>query len=165
MESFVRNFVRSSLIWLALGVGVGLSMALWPVDHLVYRPAHVHAALLGFVSMMIFGVAYHVMPRFAGRPLPSRTLPRVHLWLGNLGLAMMSGGWLLRPTWFQLGDLSLRIGGVVEAVGLGIFIYNIWKTLAEPKAMKRARATVLGDEPGGKGRPLPMAEPPEGEKS
>ena len=64
----VRAFLKSSLAWLALGVTPwrrdgGTS----GVD--LYRLAHVHMMLLGFVAMMIFGVAYHVIPNFAGFPL------------------------------------------------------------------------------------------------
>ncbi len=164
MEAFVRNFLRSSLIWLAVAAALGVSMALWPADHLAYRPAHAHAALLGFVSMFIFGVAYHVIPRFTGRPLESRSLARIHLWLANVGLALMVGGWLMRPTWYRTGDVALKVGAVVSAVALGCFIYNMWRTLSEPAAAKRARQTVLSAErPAGKGRPLPLVEePPEG---
>ena len=71
MEPFVRNFIRASLVWLGLGVSLGVAMVIVPQYALVYRPAHMHANLLGFVSMMIFGVAYHVLPRFVGRPLHS----------------------------------------------------------------------------------------------
>lgn len=132
MTSFVRDFIRSSLVWLAVGGLVGLSMAFLPGEALVYRPAHVHANLLGFVSMMIFGVAYHVMPRFAGRPLPSRRLPALHLWLANSGVALLVGGWLLRPTLAGPGDLLVRSGAVVSGGGIGLFIWTIWKTVGGP---------------------------------
>jgi hypothetical protein len=84
MEPFVRNFVRSSLLWLGGGVLLGMWMAVSP-QAIIYRPAHVHANLLGFVSMMIFGVAYHVIPRFAGSPLRSRRVAMAHLWVSNIG--------------------------------------------------------------------------------
>lgn len=132
MTSFVRNFVRSSLAWLGIGGLIGLSMAFLPGEALVYRPAHVHANLLGFVSMMIFGVAYHVMPRFAGRPLPSRRLPALHLWLANAGLALLVGGWLLRPSLRLPGDLLVRSGALLSAAGIGLFIWLIWKTVGGP---------------------------------
>lgn len=130
MTPFVRNFIRSSLVWLAVGGLLGLSMAYLPGEALVYRPAHVHANLLGFVSMMIFGVAYHVMPRFAGRPLPSRRLPSVHLWLANAGLAGLVAGWVLRPSLRAAGDLLVRSGGLLTGAGIGIFIWLIWKTVS-----------------------------------
>ena len=91
MEQFVRVFLKGSLAWLALGVTMGVAMAVHPV-WTVYRQAHMHMMLLGFVTMMIYGVAYHVIPRFAGFPLYSRRAPVIHLWISNVGLALMVVG-------------------------------------------------------------------------
>ena len=130
MEPFVRNFIRSSLLWLGSGVLLGLWLALAPIQAIVYRPAHVHANLLGFVSMMIFGVAYHVIPRFTGTPLRSRRLAFVHLWVANIGLVGLVGGWLLRPTLWTAGTVILTIGALASATGAFLFIGNLWQTLA-----------------------------------
>lgn len=132
MEGFVRGFIRASLVWLGLGVLIGLSMAFWPGEALVYRPAHVHANLLGFVSMMIFGVAYHVIPRFTGNPLHDRRLSFLHLWVANLGLALLVGGWIARVWWAEIGSYAVRGGGTASAVGAFLFIYNLWRTLNRP---------------------------------
>ncbi|HEX6588350.1 MAG TPA: hypothetical protein VF039_04960, partial [Longimicrobiales bacterium] len=78
MTPYVRRFIRSSLFWLGVGVVLGVLMTAWPAA-IQYRTAHMHANLLGFVSMMIFGVAYHVMPRFSGNPLRSPAEARWHL--------------------------------------------------------------------------------------
>lgn len=129
METFVRNFVRASIVWLGVGVLIGVSMAFWPAEAMVYRPAHAHANLLGFVSMMIFGVAYHVIPRFAGRPLHSRRLPRLHWWVANAGLASLVGGWILRVAAPGAGTMLVRGGALLSAVGAFLFIHTIWRTL------------------------------------
>ena len=63
MQWFVKAFLKASLVWLSLGVTLGVAMAAHPT-WTVYRPAHVHMTALGFVTMMIYGVAYHVVPRF-----------------------------------------------------------------------------------------------------
>ena len=129
MEPFVRNFIRASLVWFGAGIVLGLSMAFWPADTLAWRPAHAHAHLLGFVSMMIFGVAYHVIPRFSGSPLTSRGLARAHFWVANAGLAAMVGGWIVRVWLRATGAALLGLGGTLTAVGAAFFIYNIWRTL------------------------------------
>jgi cbb3-type cytochrome oxidase subunit 1 len=149
VETFVRNFIRSSLIWFGTGVLLGLGMAWWPAQHLAYRPAHMHANLLGFVSMMIFGVAYHVIPRFAGSPLRSRTLARAHLWIANLGLAGMVGGWILRVWVRTPGTVLLRTGAGLSAVGAFLFIYNIWRTLGSGRVgIARGASPVAHARPG-----------------
>lgn len=137
METFVRGFIRASLVWLGVGVLLGISMAFFPGRALAYRPAHVHANLLGFVSMMIFGVAYHVVPRFTGNPLHDRRLGPVHLVAANLGLALLVAGWIVRVWAFAAGDAMVRAGGAASAVGVGLFIYNIWRTLGPAPAARR----------------------------
>jgi cbb3-type cytochrome oxidase subunit 1 len=141
MDPFVRNFIRSSLVWLGVGVLLGLWMTL-EARAVIYRPAHLHANLLGFVSMMIFGVAYHVIPRFTGNPLRSRRAATVHLWLANGGLAALVGAWLLRATVPGFTGIGLAVGGVLSAVGAFLFILNIWLTLgtsaAKPATMRPA---------------------------
>lgn len=159
MEPFVRSFIRASLVWFGVGILLGLGMVWWPAEHLIYQPAHGHAHLLGFVSMMIFGVAYHVIPRFAGSNLRSRRLAFIHLWVANLGLAGMVGGWLLR-VWVSWGSTLLGVGGGLTAIGAFLFIYNIWMTLGP---VKRADLVGIGQQPGvppGMTRPKGPLQPP-----
>lgn len=128
MDWFVKVFIKSSLCWLGLGVLLGLTMVAVP-SAIIYRPAHVHANLLGFVTMMIFGVAYHVLPRFSGRPLHSSRLAILHLYLANAGVAGMVLGFLLRPNLGSPGTALLAAGGTASAAGAFLFIYNIWQTI------------------------------------
>ncbi len=129
MDPFARRFIRSALAWFVVGGLLGLFLAFAPMQAAVIRPAHVHANLLGFVSMMIFGVAYHVIPRFTGVPLHSRRLPSLHLWLANLGLAGLVGGWIVRVGSLPAGQLLVGGGAVFSALGGALFVYNLWRTL------------------------------------
>ena len=52
MDWPVRSFLRASLTWLALGVTLGVAMAFHP-GWTIYRPAHEHMNLVGFVTMML----------------------------------------------------------------------------------------------------------------
>jgi heme/copper-type cytochrome/quinol oxidase subunit 1 len=128
MDPFVRRFIRASLVWLGVGVTLGLAMAVHP-PAAVLRPAHMHANLLGFVSMMIFGVAYHVIPRFVGRPLYSPRAATAHLWAANAGLAGMVAGFVLRLSRPEVGLPVLAVGAVLSAAGALAFIVNLWRTL------------------------------------
>jgi cytochrome c oxidase cbb3-type subunit 1 len=149
MESYVKLFIRSSLIWLGTGVVLGVVMALFPFHAMVLRPAHAHANLLGFVSMMIFGVAYHVLPRFTGNPLHSGRLAFAHLVVANGGLALFVGGLVVRGL-FGAGGVLVPGGALLSGAGAGLFIWNIWRTLdgtpvtARPELVRlavRGRAT------------------------
>ena len=142
MEWFVRAFLRASLAWLALGVTLGVGIAVNPA-WIVYRPAHVHMNLIGFVTMMIFGVAYHVIPRFTGRALHARALAGAQFWVCNAGLAGMVTGFVLRAHHGRAGTIVLIAGGVLEAIGAYGFAYNIWRTLGVKEPARPARARPL----------------------
>lgn len=131
MDWFSKAFVKSSLIWLALGITLGVCMAMHPA-WIVYKPAHAHMNLLGFVVMMVSGVGYHVLPRFTGHPLHSPRLAGWHWWLANPGLALMVAGFALTPRFVPVGEGLLVAGGLLSAAGTCTFIYNIWRTIDGP---------------------------------
>ena len=128
MDWFAKAFLKSSLAWLGLGVTLGVGMAMQPL-WIIYRPAHLHLNLLGFVTMMIYGVAYHVVPRFTGHALHARRLAGWHWWISNVGLALMVAGFMLRPYLQRAGGLLLAVGGALSALGAYAFIYNVWRTI------------------------------------
>jgi cbb3-type cytochrome oxidase subunit 1 len=143
MDWFARAFIRASVTWLALGVTLGVAIAVLP-QWIVYRPAHMHMNLLGFVAMMFFGVAYHVLPRFSGRPLHRPRLAAAHWWLANLGLAIMVAAFVMRggalvPA--AVATACLAIGGTASAIGAYAFAYNVWCTLGAGGMKRQAGAT------------------------
>jgi len=142
MDWFARAFIQASLLWLALGVTVGVGMAVHPA-WTIYRPVHMHMTLLGFVTMMIYGVGYHVLPRFSGSPLWSRRLAGIHVWASNAGLALMCIGFSLRvqtESSQTTAGMILGAGGVLSAIGAYLFAFNLWRTIGKPAA----RLTALG---------------------
>jgi cbb3-type cytochrome oxidase subunit 1 len=131
MEWFVRAFLKASVSWLAVGVTLGVAMIAYP-SWIIYRPVHMHINLLGFVTMMIFGVAYHVIPRFSGSALHDRRLAAGHWWIANVGLLLMVAGFVARPTAVLPAPASvvmLAVGGTLSALGAYLFAYNVWRTL------------------------------------
>jgi cbb3-type cytochrome oxidase subunit 1 len=139
VERHVTGFLRSSLCWLVVGTSLGAAMAsharlLW------MRPAHLHALLLGFVMMMIAGVAYHIIPRFAMAPLHAPRLATAHLVIANIGLALMVTGFLLRGQSVGGGPEILAMGGVLSLAGAWAFAWNIWRTLDAAVPLVRLRA-------------------------
>ena len=137
MTWFVRAFLKSSLAWLTLGVTFGAVMAAYPA-WTVYRLAHIHMLLLGFVAMMIFGVAYHVIPRFAGFQLHRADLARLHWWIANAGLLLMVAGFITRVHTAAIGTIVVATGGALSALGAYTFAYLIWRTIDGPTEMRKA---------------------------
>jgi cbb3-type cytochrome oxidase subunit 1 len=139
MDWFVKAFVRASLVWFTVGIGLGLAMAAHP-EWVVYRPAHGHMNVVGFITMMVFGVGYQLLPRLFGHPLHSRRIAVAHWWLANLGLAGMVAGFILAP---HIGASSAPVtatGGLLFSVGAFAFVYNMWRTFDAADARARARA-------------------------
>jgi cbb3-type cytochrome oxidase subunit 1 len=145
MTWFVKAFVKASLAWLALGVTLGVAMAAHPT-WTVYRPAHMHMTLLGFVTMMIYGVAYHVIPRFTGVPLHSARAAGWHWWMSNVGLALMVVGFFVRAGGAEAGTPILAAGGTLSALGAYTFAYVLWRTIDGPAKMRQATARVRASE-------------------
>ena len=153
MEWFVGAFIRASVAWLAVGVTLGIAMAVnqpWTI----YRTAHIHINVLGFVAMMIFGVGYHVLPRIAGRLLVQPRLASAHWWLANIGLALLAAGFMLRPHGLAIAPAALAGGAALSAAGAYAFAWNIWRTLA---AADRRRAAAAGRATDAARRALPLA--------
>ena len=158
MDWFVKAFMKASLSWLAAGVTLGVAMAAYP-SWIIYRPAHLHMLVLGFVTMMIFGVAYHVVPRFTGHPLYGRRAAGWHWWISNAGLLLMAVGFLLRPHAGSSAIPVLTAGGVLAALGAYLFAYLIWRTIDGPAAVRRAAAEAAARATARRGGALPLADP------
>lgn len=103
-----RMFILAALIYALLGGLLGIVWLAHPglVPGNVPR-MHGHLMLLGFVTMMIYGVGLHVLPRFSGRSLFSERLGHVQFVLANLGLWVMIAGWLI------VHNPTVAIGGAM----------------------------------------------------
>ncbi len=148
MDWFVKAFIKAGLGWLVLGVTLGVAMAVHP-PWAVYRTAHLHMNFLGFVTMMIYGVGYHVMPRFSGFPLKYRQLAGWQWWISNAGVALMVTGFILRgsPSTVIAGKVLLASGGVLAAFGAYAFAFNIWRTIDGPASQEKSTLPLAGNRP------------------
>ena len=139
METFVKAFIRASLVWFTLGITLGIAMAAHPA-WVIYRPAHAHMNVVGFITMMVFGVGYQLLPRLFGHPLKYRALAVAHVWLANAGLAGMVAGFVAAPHVGRAGYWVTAAGGVLFAAGAFSFVFNMWRTFDAADARARARA-------------------------
>ncbi len=119
------RFVQASLSYLVLGVLVGVAMALKPdlVDSIM--PVHAHLNVLGWITMMIFGVGYYIIPSFAGKKLFSQRLASLHFWLANVSLI----GFLALYPFREEAGIVVGLFALAELFGVLIFIYNITRSI------------------------------------
>lgn len=135
MDRFVKNFIVMSIVYLAVASVLGILMLGRP-SLLSLKFVHSHLNMLGWVSMMIFGVGYHILPRFSGKPLKSPKMGEAQFWLANIGLV----GMLL---FYSLGSFNPQVAaykgltvafGLLEAFSVFLFFYNMLATLYAKEA-------------------------------
>lgn len=127
MEKYAKLFTKAALIYLVLGVTLGVAVAVNPVLGPRLRFVHIHFNLLGFMTMFIAGVAYHVLPRFNARPVPWPGGVKYHFILHNTGLigmclAQVAGG-LVDEGWPRI---MFVLFAIVGAAGLFIMAGNLY---------------------------------------
>jgi cbb3-type cytochrome oxidase subunit 1 len=128
------KFAWASMAYLLIGSTLGFVMVL---NSSPLTPAHAHVLLLGFVSMMIFGVGYHLLPVFAGTDLHSTRLAELHFWLQNIGIIGLA---FTMPYRYSNSDYRLGtiVFGAVSLLGIYIFVYNVARSIIPPKEEKKS---------------------------
>lgn len=120
----VAKHVAASVAFLLATAIAGNLMALdkvlgfWEGEVLNILHAHGHLAALGWVTMIIFGVAYRLIPMFSLAADPDERLPTWQFWLFTAGVAG------LYPT-ILLGSRWQVLFGLATAAGIGLFVHQI----------------------------------------
>lgn len=134
MQGYPKLFIKAGLIYLMIGVILGAVIGIAPELNNRLRFIHIHLNLLGFMTMMIAGVAYHVLPRFSARPLPWPEGLKYHFILQNTGLIGMvvfhgAGGLWNVGSFHYLFILF----SVIAGIGVFIMCYNLYAVLIPQK--------------------------------
>ena len=79
------HFLKIAVVYLAIGAGLGLYMGI--TVQFTLAPVHAHLLLLGWASMALAGIVYHLYPAAA-----TTRLARIHFWLHNLALPVFMVG-------------------------------------------------------------------------
>lgn len=143
MPPLVRRYIKTSFVFMALGMLVGAVMAVSqgvlgrPVPSLLVV-AHTHAVLVGFVLMMIIGVATWMFPRPAREdPRYRPELARAIYWVLTLATALRFAAEVAaayRPNLVLL--LFVAAGGVGQALAGFLFVYNMWARVRAPSTLR-----------------------------
>ena len=116
MRGVALWFFVSAVLYVIVGMGFGIWMAA-SQDHSL-AGAHAHLNLLGWVSMAIFGVYYHLVPAAAA----SRLAP-LHFIVATLGLIVFVPGIALAI--MGRGEALASIGALLSLASMLIFLVTV----------------------------------------
>ena len=133
MHSLVRRFIKTAILFLAIGLAIGGDMIVRrELFHRFPDPyevsAHTHAILVGFVMMMILGVALWLFPRPGkedARYDPS--VAALSYWVLTVATAVRIAGELLHAAvdgWWVRWAVALA--GLGQIVGILLFFHTMW---------------------------------------
>lgn len=157
----VLRFLMLALAFFAWSALEGVLLAIPPVNDLSHYTdwtgAHVHAAAMGWMAMLIFGTVYHLVPRLWPRARPlSLTLMIMHFWLCVVGIvlyisALWASGLVQGLLWRAMDEagqpvvsfvdglaaiepywIARALGGVLFFAGMIVMTVNIRRALSAP---------------------------------
>jgi heme/copper-type cytochrome/quinol oxidase subunit 1 len=136
MHSLVRRYIKTAIAFLFIGLAIGGWMIarreLLQGGATSYEvSAHTHAIFVGFVMMMILGVALWLFPR------PDKSDRRYHpalaetaYWLLVIGTSTRIVGELIRhdssARWLRV---MIVVSGLMQIVALAVYFYTMWSRI------------------------------------
>jgi cbb3-type cytochrome oxidase subunit 1 len=109
-DRFLQLGVIAALIGMAMGAAMGAT------KDFTLAPAHAHLNLLGWVSMMIYGLFYRAVPSAAqGR------LAAAQFWLAVAGVLVLVPSLVLELMGRREAEAGLAVGSVITLVSMVLF--------------------------------------------
>ena len=135
MPPLTRWLVKAALLYLIAALVLGVAMQLpvagrYPVLAVLW-PTYLHVLVVGWLTQLIFGVAYWLFPRYsAERPRGSERLGWATFVLLNAGLLLRIVG----EPWRALGrggEAVLLASAVTQLLAVWCFVLNTWPRVKE----------------------------------
>ncbi len=112
-------FFASGVGYVTLGMFFGIWMSA-AHDHTL-AGAHAHLNLVGWVTMALFGMFYHLVPSAAASPLA-----KIHFAVATIGVWFMVPGIALAI--MGQNQLPVIIGSLATAASMLIFLYIVMRS-------------------------------------
>ena len=116
MERLSDRFLQAGVLFALCGMALGVWMG--KTENFALSPVQAHINLLGWVSMLLYGLFYRTIPRAA-----EGTLPAIHFWLSLISLLAM----IPVLSMFLLGHTAygLPLGIVSIAIWLSMLLFAV----------------------------------------
>ena len=112
------RFLKLAVVYLVIGAVLGLIMGI--TQKFVLAPVHAHLLLLGWASLALAGLIYHLYPA-AGKT----RLAHTHFWLHNLALPPFMIGLGMLLTGNESAGRVVAPAASVVLIGLVVFASNV----------------------------------------
>jgi cbb3-type cytochrome oxidase subunit 1 len=112
------RFLKIAVVYLLVGALLGLFMGI--TQQFGLAPVHAHLLLLGWASLALAGIIYHLYPAAS-----TTRLARIHFWLHNAGLPVFMVALGLLLTGHESAGPLVGISASVVLLGLAIFVSNV----------------------------------------
>ncbi len=132
MDRSYSKTIRTAYVWLIIGVlilGAKPFLKAFSEPQYLFHGAANHAIAVGFVTLMIIGYASKMVPTFKGVGMYSIKLADLSFYLINIGCFLRVSTQIMiglsNDSYYSLIGFS----GWIEFTAIGIFGYNVWKTM------------------------------------
>ncbi len=128
-------FFRSAVLFLIVGIAIGLEMAI-SGDHGIF-PAHAHINLLGWVTSALFGGYYALNPDRA-----ERRIAMIHFVVYTVGLVVMLPALYVMLLGYPRVEPIVATGSLIVAAGVLIFAAVVFSSGRQSAAVPAAPLTA-----------------------
>jgi len=107
-----------------------------PAQNLWWADAGRHVFTIGFLTLVIVGMSFRILPVFSGKSLWSPALARVTygLLLGGVAMRLLQYPAAFRPVFYRIGSYM----GIPVVLALVLFTLNLFRTMrGKPPARPR----------------------------
>lgn len=135
MPTLTRWFIKSALLYLVAALLAAVLDVSFPRSTAItaLRPVYLHVFVVGWITQMIFGVAYWMFPRYSReRPRGSAALGWGTYGMLNLGLLLRLAGEPVEVLRLEAELGWLLVGSAtLQWVAGALFVANTWGRVKE----------------------------------
>lgn len=125
MKGLALYFFALGAVAAILGMTWGIQMS--ATNNHLLSPAHAHLNLLGWVTLALFGVYYHLCPAAA-----QGVLPKLHFALAVLGVVIIVPGIVMAVR--ETGETLAKVGSFLTLGSMLLFLFIVLRNAGRDAA-------------------------------
>ena len=113
-----RRFLKIAVVYFSIGVLIGLTMGI--IHDFTLTSVHAHINLLGWASMALFGVIYHLYPAAS-----ETVMAKTHFWIHNIAFPVMQLSIAAQLLWTEAVLPVTIVSSILVVIGVLLFSINL----------------------------------------